>query len=66
MLLTPEQISARFDISLTAATVRAKELARMHRRATGQLRELPKGVAEFLKEQKRKGFHVTSVKIEET
>jgi hypothetical protein len=61
MPLTPEEIAERFDISLPAARVRVTELARMQRRATGQLRELPRGVADFLLDQKRKGFRVTSV-----
>jgi hypothetical protein len=61
MLLTPEEIADRFDISLSAATVRAKELARIQRRATGQRRQLPQGIANFLRDQHRKGFRVTSV-----
>jgi hypothetical protein len=64
MLLTPEEIAERFDISLAAARVRAKELARMQRRLSGQLRQLPPSVTDFLREQKRKGFHVTSVDLE--
>jgi|HubBroStandDraft_6_1064221.scaffolds.fasta_scaffold1606673_1 hypothetical protein len=61
MPLSPEEIADRFDISLSAAIVRVKELERMHRRSTGQLRRLPTGVAEFLRNQKRKGFRVTSI-----
>jgi hypothetical protein len=61
MTLTPEEIAERFDISLTAARVRAKEFARIQRRATGQLRELPRGVADFLRDQQEKGFRVTSI-----
>jgi len=64
MPLTVEEIAERFDISLTAAKVRARELARMSRRATGTLRQLPPGVADFLRDQKRKGFRVTSVDSE--
>ncbi len=60
-MLTPEDIAERFDISLAAATVRAKELARVQRRATGQLRQLPRSVVDFLRDQKRKGFRVTSI-----
>ena len=62
MSLTPEEIAARFDISLSAAKVRAKELDRLERRATGKLRPLPTSIADFLRDQKRKGFNVTSIK----
>lgn len=61
MALTPAEIAKRFDISFAAAEVRAKELARMQRQASGQLRPLPDSVVEFLLAQKRKGFAVTSV-----
>jgi hypothetical protein len=61
MNLTPEEIAKRFDISLPAARVRAKELARIQRRATGQLRELPQGIVDYLRDQQRRGFRVTSV-----
>jgi hypothetical protein len=63
--LTPEEIAERFDISLSAAKVRASELARINRRATKQLRQLPGSIAEYLRDQKRKGFRVTNVDIEE-
>ena len=61
MHLTPEQIAERFDISLSAARVRAKELARMQRRRTGELRRLPPSVTDFLRAQKRKGFRVMTL-----
>lgn len=61
MPLTPEEIAARFDISLPAAKVRAKELARLHRRTTGEMRMLPNIVVDFLKDQQRKGFRVTRI-----
>ena len=64
MLLTPEEIAQRFDISLPAARIRANEFARMQRRTTGQLRQLPQSVTDFLLEQQRKGFRVTSVDAE--
>lgn len=65
MNLSPEEIAERFDISLAAANVRAKELERMRRRSTGQIRQLPPSVVDFLREQKRKGFLVTSLKDED-
>jgi hypothetical protein len=65
MLLTPEEIAERFDITLPAARARATEFARMQRRLTGKLRQLPPSVANFLREQKRKGFQVTSVDLDE-
>jgi hypothetical protein len=61
MPLTPEEIAERFDISLSAAKVRAKEFDRLERRATGKLRPLPASVFDFLRDQKRKGFNVTSI-----
>jgi len=65
MKLTAEKISKRFDISLEAARVRLSELERMNRSKTGKLRLLPPGVAEFLRDQKRKGFEVTSVDLKD-
>jgi hypothetical protein len=61
MPLTPEEIAERFDMSLPAARVRAKELARIQRRANGRLRPLPQSVEDFLRDQQQKGFRVTSV-----
>jgi hypothetical protein len=61
MALTPEQIADRFDISLSAARIRAEELDRMASRALGKKRPLPASIADFLRDQKRKGFNVTSV-----
>jgi hypothetical protein len=61
MLLTPEEIADRFDISLPAARVRAKELARIHRRTNGEMRQLPQNIVDFLKDQQQKGFRVTTL-----
>jgi hypothetical protein len=59
--MTPEEIAERFDISIAAAKVRAEEIARLKRRQTGQLRQLPPGVEKFLREQKERGFLVRSI-----
>lgn len=59
--MSPEEIAKKFDVSLAAATIRATELARVHRVKTGTRRPLPPSVLEFLKEQKRKGFDVKSL-----
>jgi hypothetical protein len=64
--MTPEEISERFDISMSAARVRAAEIARLGRRQSGKLRPLPAGGADFLRSQKEKGFHVTSVEISQS
>jgi hypothetical protein len=63
--MTAEEISERFDISLASARIRAAEIARLSRRESGQLRPLPSGVEDFLRDQKRKGFAVTRVNLDE-
>ncbi len=62
--ITAEELAKRFDISLSAAKIRASEIARVGRRKTGELRPLPSGVAEFLRNQKKKGFQVKSVDLD--
>lgn len=64
MSITAEEISKRFDISLAAAAIRAEEFARIERTVTRRLRPLPRGVSEFLKEQKKKGFSVVKADLE--
>jgi hypothetical protein len=63
--MTAEEISERFDISIASAKIRAAEIARLSRRQSGQLRRLPPGVEDFLRNQKRKGFDVTRVNLDE-
>lgn len=63
--MTPKEIAQRFDISLPSAKIRAEEIARLSRRQTGELRPLPPGVEEFLRSQKRLGFTVKSVTLED-
>jgi hypothetical protein len=62
---SPDEISERFFLSREAAEYRWGEVQRAIRREAGKLRELPPGVIDFLKEQRRKGFHVTSIKNED-
>ena len=64
MSKSAEEIARRFDISLAAAKIRAEEFARMERTVTRTLRPLPRGVSEFLKAQKRKGFNVDKTNLE--
>ena len=63
--MTAEEIAQRFDISLPSARIRAEEIARLSRRQTGKLRPLPRSVEDFLINQKRRGFNVTSVTLED-
>jgi hypothetical protein len=59
--MTVDDIQQRFGLSREAAAKRLEEFDRMFRRKAGIRRELPRGVADFLLHQKRKGHHVTSV-----
>jgi hypothetical protein len=59
--MTAQEIAKRFDISLAAATIRAQEIARLKRLQGGERRPLPRGVIDFLEEQRKKGFVVTSI-----
>jgi hypothetical protein len=59
--MTPEEIAERFDISISAAKIRAPELEKIRRIAQGIKRPLPPSIIEFLLEAKRKGHRVTSL-----
>jgi hypothetical protein len=59
--MTPEEIAEHFDISLSAAKIRAPELERLRRLAQGIKRPLPASIVEFLQEAKRKGHRITSL-----
>jgi hypothetical protein len=59
--MTPEEIAERFDISISAAKIRAPELEKIRRIAQGIKRPLPASIIEFLQEAKRKGHRVTSL-----
>jgi hypothetical protein len=59
---SPEDIAGRFHLSGEASDYRWEEVQRSMRRESGRPRELPPGVIDFLREQKRKGFRVTSLK----
>jgi hypothetical protein len=58
---TPTQIGLRFGLSSTAASRRYQEFAGIYRRANNIKRPLPKGVSDFLLEQRRRGYAVTSL-----
>jgi hypothetical protein len=62
---TPNQIAQRFKLSQKAAEIRHAEFSRIYRRANNLKRPLPKGVADFLHEQRRRGYVVTSLPPEE-
>jgi hypothetical protein len=59
--MTPEEIAERFDISISAAKIRAPELERIRRISKGIKRPLPKSIIEFLQDAKKKGHRVTSL-----
>ncbi len=56
-----EEIAERFYLSAEASEYRWDEAQRAKRRETQTKRELPPGVIDFLREQKRKGYRVTSL-----
>lgn len=59
---SPEEIAERFFLSAEASEYRWGEVQRAKRRETGKPRDLPPGVIDLLREQKRKGYPVTSLK----
>src|SRR5277367_4285689 len=60
-----EEITERFYLSAEASEYRWEEVQRAKRRESGKPRELPPGVIDFLREQKRKGYTVTSLDDED-
>jgi len=61
----PEEISERFCISGEASEYRWAEVQRARRLEARTPRELPPGVVDFLREQRRKGYRVTSLDDED-
>lgn len=59
-----ETIASEFGLSAEAAGYRLEEIARIRRRRRGELRPLPKSVADYLLEAKRRGYPVRTI-IEE-
>jgi hypothetical protein len=59
--MSADSIVERFRLSRVAAERRLKEFERMYRRKNGIRRPLPAGIVDFLQEQRRKGYKVTSV-----
>jgi hypothetical protein len=59
--MSVDDIQQRFGLSRPAAIRRLEEFERMFRRKHGIPRQLPAGVIDFLAEQKRKGYRVTSL-----
>ena len=62
--MTATQLADRFGISVTAATNRVEELARIYRQRNGIQRPLPQGIIDFLKEAQRKGHKIMSLASE--
>jgi hypothetical protein len=50
---SPENLAAKFDISLSAAKIRVEILTVMERRRAGIARPLPESVTRFLAEHRR-------------
>ena len=59
--VSPEEIAERFCLSDEASRYRWEEVQQFQRRESGGKRELPPGIIDFLREQKRKGYRVTSI-----
>jgi len=62
---TAAAIGGRFGLGPTASSKRYTEFAGIYRRANNLKRPLPKGVSDFLSEQRRRGFVVKSLPPEE-
>src|SRR5262249_45981675 len=58
-------IGTRFGLGPKASSRRREEFAGMYRRANKLRRPLPKGVSDFLAEQRRRGYVVKSLPEEE-
>jgi hypothetical protein len=61
---TVDDVRNRFGLSHEAAKRRLVEFERIYRAKHGLRRPLPPGVIDFLVEQKRKGYRVTSLDAE--
>jgi hypothetical protein len=55
-----QEIQDQFIVSAEAAQIRWEEIERTRRQRSGQKRRLPSGVADFLREAKRRGHPVTA------
>lgn len=58
--VSPEDIAARFQVSLPMAEITFERIARTKRKAAGQRRRPPDSVIDFLKEAKRRGHDIRS------
>jgi hypothetical protein len=56
-----DEVAARFGLSRESGKLRLQEFERLYRRQRGMARPLPPGIIDFLAEQERKGFRVTSL-----
>ena len=55
-----QEIQDQFIVSAEAAQIRWEEIERTRRQRSGQKRRLPPGVADFLREAKRRGHPITA------
>jgi hypothetical protein len=63
--MASEDMSELFDINISAAILRKETLARLDRRARGVDRSLPKGVVDWLRGQRAKGYNISSLDRED-
>lgn len=63
--MTSEEIASRFGLSPKAASTRYDEFAQLYRRAHNLRRQIPKSIVDFLTEQRRRGYVVTSLPQDE-
>jgi hypothetical protein len=63
--MTTAAIGSRFGLGPKASSKRYNEFAGIYRRANNLKRPLPKGVSDFLSEQRRRGYIVKSLPSEE-
>jgi uncharacterized protein DUF955 len=64
LLHSARDLAEKFDLSLTASTIRLDALQRMHRRAHGIPRPIPESIYKFLTDAAKSGARVTSLETE--
>jgi Zn-dependent peptidase ImmA (M78 family) len=62
---TSEQLAERFGLSDRMASIRVSELAGIYRRRHNIKKDIPAGIIDFLTEQRRRGYVVTSLPANE-
>jgi len=64
-IISVEDLSDLFDVNITVARARKVQLERLQRRANNEMRPLPDGVVEFLRQGRRRGYAVPSLDRED-